>query len=274
MDQDKKNDSGTQDQSSSDTTPPSIKINLALPCYGGTYKNIFVRSLLSLMNAWRSSNIYFHFNEIDCCDVEVARNYLISNFYFNKKECSHILFIDNDMGFDSNLITRMLVLNKEVVGVVAPKRQINLEQLHAHGDLPYEQAMAKALEFILAVDGPEKIKEVKDGFIEVESCGAGILLISRLCIDKMIKQCPDILEKNRYKNFAFAKGLDHFLTPFKKIARDETLMSEDISFCHRWTQQCGGKIYANIDSKIQHAGTQVVEGRFIDKISRVSEKEA
>ena len=248
--------------------PSGIKVHLALPCYGGSYKSVFVRSMLRLMDAWRQAKIEFDFNEVDCCDIEVARNYLISEFYYGNPSCTHILFIDNDMGFDANLILRMLEFNKDVVGVIAPRREINLETLHQSGDLPFEKALAKSVEFLVTLVRSNTQHKVEKGFIEVESCGTGILLISRKCIDQMIERCPEIIEKKSFLNFPFAKHLSQFITPFKRITEGDRLVGEDISFCIRWVQECGGKIYANIDSDIQHSGNFTVKSKFIHRINR------
>ena len=258
------------ENNSAESGAPSsgIRVHLALPCYGGSYKSVFVRSILRLMDAWRQADIGFDFNEVDCCDIEVARNYLISEFYFGNPSCTHVLFIDNDMGFDSNLILRMLELKKDVVGVIAPKREIDLKKLHQLGDLPFEKALAKSVDFLVTLVRGNSHHKVEKGFIEVESCGTGILLISRKCIDQMITKCPDIIEQRSYLNFPFAKHLDQFITPFKRITEGDRLVGEDISFCMRWVQQCGGKIFANIDSDIQHNGNFTVKSKFMHRINR------
>ena len=230
-----------------------ISINLALPCYGGLYRSAFVRSMFALMESWRHSNLHLHPSEMNVCDIECARNVLISNFYFNLPQCSHILFIDNDMGFESSLITRMVAQNKEVVGVVAPKRNINMRQLHSNGGLSYEKALSKATDFVVHMQEDRPLSGIKDGFVEVDGVGTGILLISRSCITQMIDKCPDIVEDNPYPSLTAAENLEKVLTPFKKV---NGVYMEDISFCYRWTQLCGGKIYANVDSTIQHVGNR------------------
>jgi hypothetical protein len=105
-------------------------------------------------------------------------------------------------------------------------------------------------------------------FMEVESCGAGIMLISRACIDRMIVACPDVVDTVRFKRHPFlAKDFkDKFLVPFNPIVTEKRAMSEDISFCYRWTDRCGGKVFAAATSSIKHVGQQIVEGRYSDSV--------
>ncbi len=244
-----------------DEMPKGLKINISSPCYGGKYTTSFVNSMISLLNTWKDFDIDYIFSEIDTTDVEVARNILLSNFYFNKLDCTHILFIDNDMGYRSSMINRMLKLREDVVGVVSPRRQIDLKKLHASSDVPFETALARSVDFIL---NPSNEAVEKDGFIQVYTCGSGIMLISRDCITKMADCCPDIIDKVYHKRIPFAKDFEVFLTPFNKITVEGHKLSEDFSFCYRWVEHCHGKIFANIDSNIRHVGTQVVESKLKD----------
>ena len=83
------------------SAPPTIKINIATPSYGSTYSGAYVRTLYKVLSTGPKNRVSYSFSDIDYADVVTARNYLISNFYFNKPDCSHILFIDDDMGFES-----------------------------------------------------------------------------------------------------------------------------------------------------------------------------
>lgn len=237
------------------------KIYLATPAYGGLFSVDYVRSLYMLLSARPRRPLQFVFSDFDFADIVVARNYLISDFYFNRPDCSHILFVDDDMGFDSALISEMYDLNEAVVGTIYPKRRIDLRKLHAAGDLPYEKAYARALEFIGEIGSPH---ERRGDFVSVQSCGTGIMLISRGCIDKMIAEMPQILDAKRFKRMPFGNRFKQFITPFDKIKGDDFELSEDFSFCKRW-KECGGRIWASTNRNIRHAGTIVVAAKYSDR---------
>ena len=67
---------------------------------------------------------------------------------FNKPDCTHILFWDDDMGFEPALVEAMLAQDKDVVGVVSPKRAIDLGRLHGQHDQAFTAAYARACDFI------------------------------------------------------------------------------------------------------------------------------
>jgi hypothetical protein len=243
------------------TTNILRKINIATPAYGSTYAHVYLKTFFNLINEGFKRNIAFSHTHIDYADIVVARNYLISHFYFNKKDQSHLLFIDDDMGFESDLFFDMLSLNKDVVGAMSPKRDLSLASLLNHSRHSEKKAVSLATNFI----GDPIKKNAKNNFIEVSKCGTGILLISRECIRIMIEKCPDIVDKSRYKKMPFADKFDQFITPFNKIELDDRELSEDFSFCYRWVEFCDGKIFANTNRNIQHVGQFVASTRYSDR---------
>lgn len=239
----------------------SKKLNIATPAYKGEYASPYVRSFYSLLSAAPSMGLRFSFSEIDYSDIVTSRNYLISNFFYNKVDCSHLLFIDADMGFPSQLISEMLALNEEVVGVAYPKRSIDLEKLHSLNNQSFKKAYAQASSFI---GYPSEPHPRNPAFRKVQGCGTGILLISRECINRMLQRCPEIIDRTRFKRLPFGAKFSTFLTPFNKIELDDRELSEDFSFCQRWTKDCGGSIYANVTHDIEHVGNFTVKTCYSD----------
>lgn len=52
--------------------------------------------------------------------LDLARNNLVDEFL--KSECTDLLFIDADVGWDAKMVTRVLSYKQEVVGGLVPKR--------------------------------------------------------------------------------------------------------------------------------------------------------
>ena len=231
------------------------KLNIATPAYKGEYSSAYVRSFYSLLTAGPALGLRFSFSEIDYSDIVVARNYLVSNFFYNKADCSHLLFLDADMGFPHQLISEMVSLREELVGVVYPRRSIDLAKLHSLGNQPFARAYAQACSFIGSPGDPHPRNP---GFRRVDCCGTGILLIARSCIARMLEQCPGLLDMQRFKHLPFASKLSTCITPFDKVVLDDRELSEDLSFCYRWTKVCGGMIYANVTHDIQHVSSLCV----------------
>jgi len=239
--------------------PVPVKINIATPAYRSEYVGAYVRSFYMLLSMGPAHNVRFSFQDIDYADIVTSRNFLVSNWYFNKPDCSHMLFLDSDMGFDAELIFEMLRLRQELVGVLYQRRSVNMQKLHSLSAVPYEEALAQSCEFIGRAIG----KAPWPGFVEADHVGTGIMLISRACIDKMVKQDPTLISTTRSQRMPFSKEIPRMLTVFDKIQLpDGQELSEDFSFCRRWTQDCGGKVWANVTRKIGHVSSYVLETHF------------
>ena len=240
---------------------PKDKIYLATPAYGSTFSAEYVRSLFMLLASRPRRPIEFVFAYFDYADITVSRNYLISDFYFNHRDCGHILFVDDDMGFDAAMVSEMLALNEAIVGTMYPARRIDLRKLHAAKDIPFEKALASSVNYIGSVRKPI---ERKGEFISVTQCGTGVMLISRACLDAMTVKLPELVDTQRFKRMPFGGQFSKFITPFDKLKTEAVELSEDFSFCKRWVVDCRGKIWAHTNRKILHAGRLVVESKYSD----------
>lgn len=237
-------------------------VHIATPAYGGSFSAEYVQSLFRLMMAKPKRPVEYRFGYIDYADIVTARNYLVSDFYFNHPERTHLLFLDDDMGFDPQLIEEMIALNEPLVGAIYPKRRIDLKKLHEAGNLPFEKALARSVEFIGELRKP---MEGKGSFVSVNHCGTGTMLISRGCIDTMVRKLPHLVDGKRLKGMPFADKFKQFITPFDKIKTDDAEWSEDFSFCRRWVVECGGKIWAHMNRNIRHVGQMTVDTKYSDR---------
>ncbi|WP_316861387.1 hypothetical protein [uncultured Cohaesibacter sp.] len=247
------------------TSPSRIKVGMAMPAYGSNCHVETTKSLIMTTAVLLANKIHSSFMDVDTADIVLSRNFLISNFYYHQKECTHLLFIDNDMSFEPQLIIDMLKLKKDIVGILYPKRSISLEKFYILATEGYEFAKAKAhsMDFLGRLD-PEQKQEGK--FISVDACGTGIMLISRDAITRMIEKCPYIVDRHHFKKIpAFADLFTEFLTPFNKVITEDLELSEDYSFCHRWREECGGDIWASYDHPVSHYGNFVYSGKIMDQ---------
>lgn len=240
-----------------------IKISISTPAYGEIFYAPYVQSLFRLVRAFEQRRWTSLFASIAYADVVESRNFLLTH-WFDKTDASHLLFIDADMGFDAQVVIDMLLLDKPLTGVVYPKRQVDLERLAklAAAKEPPVRALARSHEYIVRRNARSGTVDRK-GFIEVDGCGAGILLIKRSCIETMMKKFPDLSDNNAKKTSPLAKNLDRLIRAFDPILLDGARLSEDYSFCHRW-RQCGGEVWANVTHEITHVGLHRFKGRYSD----------
>src|SRR5258707_4000255 len=103
-------------------------IHIATPSRNDMFTGDYVGSLYKLMARSRTSGLSYSLTRLSCADIEYARNWLISDFYYNYPHCGYILFIDDDMGFEPDLIENMANLKEDVVGAIYHKRSLDIRK--------------------------------------------------------------------------------------------------------------------------------------------------
>ena len=93
-------------------------IFLAVPMYGGQCSGIFSRSVMDLSSICTRHGIglqaYFLFNE---SLITRARNYCADEFM--RSQCTHLMFIDADIGFNPNDVIALLAMQSRSVNDVS-----------------------------------------------------------------------------------------------------------------------------------------------------------
>lgn len=170
------------------------------------------------------------------------------------------------MGFEPELIMEMIAFDTPVIGSIYPKRNIDLRRVAKHGaeGNPEDRAIAKAQEFVFRPRRGKGEPKARDGFMEVEGCGAGILLIQRECIETMLRVMPEINDPGAKKTSPLAKDLDRLIRAFDILQVGGMRLSEDYSFCHRWKNICKGEVWANTSHRVVHIGLHQFSGRYAD----------
>ena len=240
------------------------KITIATPAFGEVFYTPYVQSLFRLMQAFQRRKWQSTFASIAYADIAESRNFLLTR-WFDKTDATHLLFIDADMGFPAELVLDMVDFGRPVVGVVYPQRQIDLErvaELSAAGEPP-KRAIARAHNFIVRKKRGVSIASPHTGFMQVDGCGAGVFLIARTAIETMLKKMPDLSDTKAKTSSPLAANLDRLIRAFEPLRVDDALLSEDFSFCHRWTA-CGGEVWVNTAHEIEHIGLHRFKGRYSD----------
>ena len=174
-------------------------------------------------------------------------------------------FVDADMGFEPQLIVDMIALDKPVTGVIYTKRHVNLQrlaELAAKGEKP-GSAIARAHDFIVRPVRGRQARRLK-GFMEVEGCGTGIMLITREAIATMLKTLPGINDTNAKKTSPLAAELDRLIRAFDNIEANGVPLADDFAFCHRWQALCKGEIWARANQAVTHIGLHKFAASYMD----------
>jgi hypothetical protein len=185
--------------------------------------------------------------------------------------------VDADMGFQPSLVMRMLKLQRGICAACYPKRNIDLGRLiamarEARPDSSVDEILAKAYEFDCEgdsitealPDGAHRF-DVHDGFVRATAAGSGIMLISRPAMTTLYTTYPELRATDIPRGPVGLK--EAFFQPFNQLVLENgVVLSEDISFCRRWVDGCGGDIWVNLDEVVTHQGAMTYQSRFWDRL--------
>lgn len=206
-------------------------------------------------------NVGFGFLITDGALVSTQRNVAATRMLVDE-QFTHLLFVDSDMGFRPDLVAKMLAFDRPVVGCMYPLRRQDSNSTAA--SLRYVLESAPISE---TSDSKPRYR-VHNGFVRTSALGTGIMMIKRSALQEMSAKFPALWTKeNRLGDETYDWCNDGLFQCFAPFARpDGFYISEDAAFCHRWTEGCGGELWACVTEPVSHVGRTVFTGAFIDKI--------
>jgi hypothetical protein len=207
--------------------------------------------------------------------LTLARN-VFASMVLNDESFTHLLFVDSDMAFSPSLVAKMLAFRKPVVGVIAPRRRFDYATYFALGRFNDNPLTSKLLaaEYIgtgslMKRKGPDGTTtcEIEDGFVRTKGVGTGILLIERGVFERIRERFPEQWVASPGKHVqgtGLEGGLLHCFDPER--GDDGLYPGEDVAFCRRWVDGCGGEVWANVDEFIVHIGHENFVGQYLFKL--------
>lgn len=181
-----------------------------------------------------------------------SRNTLVSTF-LNDTDATHLLFVDADISFAPEQVTRLLAADKDVVGAMYPIKTLDWDHAARRGD-GRETNEEAALHYVGTPldDGQARW----DGdFVTASYAGTGMLLIRRRVLELMTGVYPQ-LQYNAIHSYPWVKR-----TPATQYALFDCLidaatglyLSEDYAFCQRW-RAMGGEVWLDTAARLTHTG--------------------
>jgi hypothetical protein len=248
------------DRHDTDRSTNGTSVLVASPVYNDQCYGSYTHSLLGLQAALLQRGMGFEYAWTKSSSlITIARN-LLSDWFLRHTSCTHLLFIDSDMVFRSGDVLRMLDTNLDVIAAICPRKTYNwsnvaLAAREQPALPPNELANIAGSYGTFALIDPSNGIDI-DKPVEVTGIGTGIMLIRREVFLRMIEAYPQSLTRSPGSGAA-----DHTMHCFFELDRDEsgTLLSEDISFCHRW-RGMGGRVYGAPWFEVGHIGSHEFRG--------------
>ena len=251
---------------------PQKKLFIATPCYGGVMTVPYAMGLMQLVRSLDASGLEHAIGMTTSESlISRARNKLVAQFL--RTDCTHLMFIDADVGFYTSDLKPMLESDLDVTCGAYPMKNIgwkNIEEAVKRGvtgdKLPIEGACYAVNAHASASNGSvvKGIQKAGAHFLEVQDAATGFLLIKREAILRFIEHYRAEIQyvadyepcSGEIHHMVFQADRDPVAIAKGEMAR---YLSEDYWFSRRW-QMMGGKIFLCLSSKLTHTGSYTFTG--------------
>lgn len=244
--------------------PRKPSLFIATPMYGGMCNGQYAVGLLRSASVFHNAGIRMQFaymmNE---SLITRARNSLAYDFLGT--DCTHLMFIDADIGFDPNHIPMMIAADKDIICGIYPKKEIDwnkVEQAVKNG-VPAQHLHAYTGAFVVnLVGGVEAQEGILGEPMQIENGGTGFMLIKREVFEKLLNQVP-IYINDMYlatDQERQAKVIHEFFATSIDEESGNRLLSEDYHFC-KIARKAGFTVWAAPWAHLTHCGSYNFSGQ-------------
>ena len=249
------------------------KLFVATPMYGGQCAGMYTKSTadLAMMCAQYGIEVRFFylFNE---SLITRARNYLVDEFM--RSDCTHLMFIDSDIGFDPNDVLALMALmdpndessdKKEIMCGAYPKKTIAWEKVKMAVDKGFADDDPNRLEQLVGdyVFNPVRgqVEMRLDEPVEVMEGGTGFMMVTKSAFEKYAETYPEFSYKPDHVRTDHFDGTREIMAYFDCVIDPESkrYLSEDYMFC-QWARKAGVKVWLCPWMELQHVGSYVFGG--------------
>lgn len=217
-----------------------LSVMIAVPSGAGSLGYEFLGCLDETYRMFGSAGVTYQFViEPHNADIVMARSRLFAKFL--RSTCTHLLMIDDDMGWTPQDVGRLFAAKKDFVAVAGPKKRVPLQC--AVTPLPLDKNYGR-----INMDHAT-------GTVEVKEVGGAFNLYTRAFADKMIAAYPELA-------YAGVAGETEY-SLFMPLIHEMAYKAEDYAICHRW-RAIGGGVHVCPDVSLKHIGRWTYEGSWAE----------
>lgn len=231
-------------------TLAGAKVYIATPAHDGTFVTQYVSSYNNMIVRFQKLGIGWMLGILEKCSIlPHARNLLAADFLAS--DCSHLLFIDSDMGWPDYAALELLAHDRDVVAAVGRMK----DEEH---------------KFCCHLDADRLLYDKEAGLIRVGSVGTGFMLVKKHVIEKLTEATKG---KAYRKGNGAGKAAGDLISPIFDIEyRDGIMFGEDYTFCRRW-QDLGGDVWVDPGIPLAHVGPYEYAGTYATALKAASANE-
>lgn len=251
------------------------KLFVATPMYGAMCSGMYTRAMADLSAKMAKYGIglqfYYLFNE---SLITRARNYCVDEFM--RSDCTHLMFIDSDIGFKSDDVIAMLglaVQNPDEYDVLCgpyPKKTISWEKIVQAVNQGVADENPNVLENYVGdyVFNPIKSATIKISEpAEVAEGGTGFMLIQRRVFEEYAEKYPQFLYKPDHIRTSQFDGTREIMAYFDALIDDKSqnLMNEITSFYDKNPDASKEQVIEFLSDKKTGIHTETYSNRYLSE---------
>ena len=250
------------------------KLFIATPMYGGQCCGCYTAATTRLASLLTAYGIQFGFAYLfNESLITRARNILVDQFL--ESDCTHMMFIDSDIGFQEKDVLALLAIaepesDKKIVAAPYPKKSIEWGKIKTAveqgfgGDNGEDLAKYGGSYPFASKEGTFKISEP----MEVTEAGTGFMIIQREVFEKFREAYPDFYYFPDSNEPTFEEGKEVFMY-FQALIDPEhkRYLSEDYMFC-KWASKIGISTWLCPWIELDHMGSYLFKGS-LDSIASI-----
>jgi hypothetical protein len=252
------------------------KLFFATPMYGGACAGLFAKSVADLSALCTRYGIhlqmYFLFNE---SLITRARNYCCDEFM--RSECTHMMFVDSDIGFNPQDVLALLAISEDdseydVIGGPYPKKCISWEKIKHAVDKGVADQNPNVLEKFVGdyVFNPKggQTQIALNKPVEVLEIGTGFMMLRKQTLRKFTEKFPQYHYKPDHVRTEHFDGTREIMQFFQAEIdpNSKRYLSEDYWFCQK-VQEAGMRTWFCPWMQMSHVGTYIFGGSLADLAS-------
>ncbi len=183
-----------------------------------------------------------------------ARNGLVARFLAS--ECTDLLMIDDDMGWNANSAVRLLASDKPFIAAAGRKKN----------QRPNSDPAAWCAQWLRE---QESVDHDDMGAVKVARVGGAFAKIERGVFEKLIAAHPEWKHLGHEEMTAEQHACYHQFFRFDTESNQE--IGEDYLFCDRW-RAIGGEVWVDPSIELTHMGPMPYTGRLLEILHPVHAK--
>jgi len=236
---------------------------VATPMYGGLCNGQYTVGMIGMVSVFTQAKIPFEYSYImNESLITRGRNSMANEFL--EGSCTHLMFIDADIGFNPVDILKMIEADKDIICGLYPKKEINWTQVHTaalKGVRAHALASYTGSFVVNAVGNAEEVEGTIHAPVEISNGGTGFMLIKREVFENLSSMVPE------YNNDLYSivdgnpnpKVIKEFFATSIDKESGNRLLSEDYHFC-KIARKAGFTVWAAPWAQLVHCGSYNFNG--------------